>query len=29
MQYAESIDDYVRIMVDRNNGGYANDWLNR
>ncbi|MCX6550641.1 MAG: C45 family autoproteolytic acyltransferase/hydrolase, partial [Acidobacteria bacterium] len=27
MQYAESIDDYVRIMVDRNNGGYANDWL--
>jgi hypothetical protein len=27
MQYAESIDDYVRIMLDRNNGGYANDWL--
>jgi hypothetical protein len=27
MQYANSIDDYVRIMVDRNNGGYANDWL--
>jgi hypothetical protein len=27
MQYAESIDDYVRIMVERNNGGYANDWL--
>ncbi len=27
MQYAESIDDYVRIMVDGNNGGYANDWL--
>ena len=27
MQYSESIDDYVRIMVDRNNGGYANDWL--
>lgn len=27
LQYAESIDDYVRIMVDRNNGGYANDWL--
>jgi hypothetical protein len=27
MQYAESIDDYVRIMVARNNGGYANDWL--
>jgi hypothetical protein len=27
MQYAASIDDYVRIMNDRNNGGYANDWL--
>jgi hypothetical protein len=27
MQYAESIDDYVRIMTERNNGGYANDWL--
>jgi len=27
LQYAESIDDYVRIMVARNNGGYANDWL--
>jgi hypothetical protein len=27
MQYSESIDDYVRIMVDKNNGGYANDWL--
>ncbi len=27
MQYAESIDDFVRIMVDGNNGGYANDWL--
>jgi len=27
MQYAESIDDYVRIMLDGNNGGYANDWL--
>ena len=27
MQYASSIDEYVRIMVDRNNGGYANDWL--
>ncbi len=22
-----SIDDYVRIMLDGNNGGYANDWL--
>ncbi len=27
MQYASSIDDYVRIMLDGNNGGYANDWL--
>jgi hypothetical protein len=27
MQYAESIDEYVRIMTERNNGGYANDWL--
>ena len=27
MQYANSIDDFVRIMVDGNNGGYANDWL--
>ncbi|HEX4020183.1 MAG TPA: C45 family peptidase [Acidobacteriaceae bacterium] len=27
MQYASSIDDYVRIMVKGNNGGYANDWL--
>jgi hypothetical protein len=27
MQYARSIDDYVRIMLDGNNGGYANDWL--
>jgi hypothetical protein len=27
MQYATSIDDYVRIMLDGNNGGYANDWL--
>jgi hypothetical protein len=27
MQYAGSIDDYVKIMVDGNNGGYANDWL--
>ena len=24
---AESIDDFVRIMLDGNNGGYANDWL--
>lgn len=27
MQYAESIDDFVRFMLDGNNGGYANDWL--
>ena len=27
LQYAGSIDDYVRIMKDGNNGGYANDWL--
>jgi len=27
MQYAGSIDDYVRIMLEGNNGGYANDWL--
>ncbi|MBO0721861.1 MAG: peptidase C45 [Blastocatellia bacterium] len=27
LQYSSSIDDYVRIMLDGNNGGYANDWL--
>ncbi len=27
MQYSRSIDDYIRIMLDGNNGGYANDWL--
>ncbi len=27
LQYANSIDDYVKIMLDGNNGGYANDWL--
>jgi hypothetical protein len=27
MQYSNSIDDYVRIMLEGNNGGYANDWL--
>lgn len=27
MQYATSIDEYVNIMLDGNNGGYANDWL--
>jgi hypothetical protein len=27
LQYAGSIDDYRRIMLEGNNGGYANDWL--
>jgi hypothetical protein len=27
VQYGESIDDFVKIMLDGNNGGYANDWL--
>ncbi len=27
LQYSDSIDDYVSIMLDGNNGGYANDWL--
>ena len=27
LQYASSIDEYVEIMLDGNNGGYANDWL--
>ena len=27
MQYADNIDDYMKIMLDGNNGGYANDWL--
>jgi hypothetical protein len=27
LQYAASIDDFVRIMKDGNNGGYANNWL--
>jgi hypothetical protein len=26
-QYAKSIDEYVKIMNEGNNGGYANDWL--
>ena len=26
-QYANSIDQYVEIMLEGNNGGYANDWL--
>ncbi len=27
MQYAGSIDEYVSIIKEGNNGGYANDWL--
>src|SRR5579863_4255662 len=27
LQYASNIDDYVRIIKEGNNGGYANDWL--
>ena len=27
MQYANSIDDYVQIIKEGNNGGYANDWM--
>lgn len=27
MQYAESIDDFARLMAEGNNGGYANNWL--
>ena len=27
LQYARSVDDFARIMLDQNNGGYANDWL--
>jgi hypothetical protein len=27
LQYADSIDAYAKIMLDGNNGGYANDWL--
>jgi Phospholipase B len=27
LQYSGSIDDFARIMLDGNNGGYANDWL--
>ena len=27
MQYADSIDDFARIMKEGNNGGYANTWL--
>jgi hypothetical protein len=26
-QYANSIDEWVTIMKEKNNGGYANDWL--
>ncbi|HUQ91221.1 MAG TPA: C45 family peptidase [Bryobacteraceae bacterium] len=27
MQYASSIDEFARILSERNNGGYANNWL--
>jgi hypothetical protein len=27
LQYANSIDGFVKIMLEGNNGGYANDWL--
>jgi hypothetical protein len=27
LQYGSSIDEFVQIMLDGNNGGYANDWL--
>jgi hypothetical protein len=27
MQYADSLDDWCRIMSEQNNGGYANSWL--
>jgi hypothetical protein len=27
LQYAGSIDEYVKIIKEGNNGGYANDWL--
>jgi hypothetical protein len=27
LQYANSINDYVKIIKEGNNGGYANDWL--
>ena len=27
MQYADSIDEWVRIMCEKNNGAYANSWL--
>ena len=27
IQYSSSIDEWTAIMVEKNNGGYANDWL--
>jgi len=27
LQYANSIDDYAKTMIEGDNGGYANDWL--
>jgi hypothetical protein len=29
LQYANNIDDYVRIIKEGNNGEYANDWAHR
>lgn len=27
IQYAKNIDGWMKVMIDRNNGGYADDWL--
>jgi hypothetical protein len=27
IQYSSSIDEWVSVMLEKNNGGYANDWL--
>lgn len=27
MQYGDTLDDYVNILLDKNSGGYANSWL--
>lgn len=27
MQYADNLDSFARIMMEKNNGGYANSWL--
>jgi hypothetical protein len=26
-QYSDNIDEWLKVMMDRSNGGYANDWL--